>query len=282
MKRASILNIKSNKKNMQVFSSAELKIKSITAIIVLLLLANITYAQDFKKFRFGLKAAPNISWLKPGSPNFEAKKDANKPALKFSYGLMTEFALSENYSFVTGLEVTTLGGSLNFPDSAYYISGTPPDNVFILTRRTYHFQYIELPLTLKMKTNEIGYMRYFGQFGFNIGFRSKVRADDRGKFTDQNFKDAPNEVEIPESLDISKDTQLFRVALNLGAGIEYNLVGNTALVISVNYNNGFTNALKKNSGVIMDKTIPTNNVNHLPLNQKATTNYVALNVGILF
>ncbi|MDQ3190346.1 MAG: PorT family protein [Bacteroidota bacterium] len=281
MKRASISNIKNNKKNMQVFPNAYFSIKNITVLTVLLLLINGANAQDFKKFRFGLKAAPNISWLKPDNPRFESKKDANKAALKFSYGLMTEFALSENYSFVTGLEVTTVGGSLNFPDSAYYKAGATPDTLFVLAKRTYHFQYVDIPLTLKMRTNEIGYMKYFGQFGFNLGFKSKVRANDKGSFTDATFRQG-NEVERPESLDISKDTQLFRIALNLGAGIEYNLVGNTALVVSVNYSNGFTNALKKKSNDIMDKTTADSFNEHKNLEQKATTNYVALNIGILF
>ena len=281
MKRVFISNIKCHKKNRGAFSDLCFLIKKITVVIVLLLLINPTYAQDMKKFRFGLKAAPNVSWLKPDNTRFEAKRDANKPALKFSYGLITEFGLTENYSFATGLAITTIGGSLNFPDSVYYIAGTAPDTIFLLNRRIYHLQYVDIPLTIKMRTNEIGYMKYFGQFGLNLAFRTKARSDDRGVFTDNTFRPG-NEVDRPDRLDVSDETQLFRVALDLGAGIEYNLVGNTALLVSVNYSNGFTNALRKNSKVIIDKDKVDAGMVETQLEQRVTSNYVALNIGILF
>lgn len=239
--------------------------KKITTIVLLLLLAKVNFAQDFKKFRFGLKAAPSVSWLKPDSKEFKSEK----AQLKFSYGLMTEFALSENYSFVTGLEITTVGGGLRFPDSTYVKHETDPLNDYMLLSRSYNLKYVDLPLLLKMKTNEIGYFTYFGQFGFNTSFRTKARANDSGTlFT------SPRVVSVPD-IDIEKDISFFRVALNLGLGAEYNIAGNTSLVFGVNYSNGFTNALKRSSVNIKDKT-------GAALNQKAVSNFVALNVGILF
>ena len=44
--------------------------------------------------------------------------------------------------------------------------------------------------------------------------------------------------------DIKDDIQMFRVGLLIGAGIEYSLSGNTAIVAGVTYNNGFTNTLR--------------------------------------
>ena len=239
--------------------------KKIATIMLLLLITKVNYAQDFKKFRFGLKAAPSVSWLKPDTKEFKQEK----AGLKFSYGLMTEFALAENYSFVTGLEVTTVGGGLTFPDSSYYMSD-PADSlsVYFLNTRTYDLKYVDLPILLKMKTNEIGYMTYFGQFGFNLSFRTKARADDTG-----TLKGSSN-VEFSD-IEIEKDINLLRVALNLGLGAEYNVTGNTSIIFGLSYSNGFTNALKKNSTTIKNKT-------GAPLAQKAVSNYVSLNVGVLF
>lgn len=240
--------------------------KKITTIVLLLLLAKVNLAQDYRKFRFGLKAAPSVSWLKPDSKEFKSEK----AQLKFSYGLMTEFALSENYSFVTGLEITTVGGGLRFPDSTYVKHEADQLKDYMLLSRTYNLKYVDLPLLLKMKTNEIGYFTYFGQFGFNTSFRTKARANDSGRlFTSQSV------VSEFSDIDIEKDISFFRVALNLGLGAEYNIAGNTSLVFGVNYSNGFTNALKKNSVNIKDKT-------GAALNQKAVSNFVALNLGILF
>jgi hypothetical protein len=244
--------------------------------LALLLLTNtIIFAQsDFKSFRFGLKAAPNIAWLKPDSEGFSAER----PALKFSYGLVTEFALSENYFFATGIQVATMGGSLNFPDSAFYYVGTEPNaSVYNLNRRRYNLQYVEIPLTLKMRTNEIGYMRYFGQFGIDLGVRTQAKAADRVVEFTAGQPSAGGEV-LRDNIDVANDIQLFRAALHLGIGGEYTLTGNTALLIGVNYSNGFTNSLTRRSKTIVDGLGAEPN----RLNQNATTNYVALTVGILF
>lgn len=228
----------------------------------------ITNAQDdFRKFRFGLKASPNVGWFKPDTKGFESEG----AKINFSYGLMTEFGLGNNYSLATGLEVTTLGGKLSFPDSTFYYVDDIVDtaNRFILMERTYKVQYIDLPILLKMKTNEIGYLTYFGQFGFNFGFRTKATADDYGR-----FPSTAKEAELEDN-NINKDANLMRIGLNIGAGAEYNLSGKTSLLFSVNYNNGFTNALKKNSSSLK-------NAAGAELAQKALSKYIALNVGILF
>jgi hypothetical protein len=246
--------------------------KNLAFVILSLLFVQNSYSQDFKKFRFGLKGVPNISWMKPDATNLES----DRPGLRFGYGLMTEFALSDNYYFATGVEVITAGGSMNYLDSAYYITTSNPADTFRVGRRNYNLQYLNIPLTLKMRTNEIGYMRYFGQFGLDIGFRTKATSRDRD--LTGTFRDS----------DITKDAQLFRVAMNLGIGAEYTLIGNTALVVSVNYNNGFTNALRRESRDLMANPWATGaddkelKQNRRHVQQKATSNFVALNVGILF
>jgi hypothetical protein len=245
--------------------------KKIYFLLVLALTVQISKADDFRKFRFGLAAAPNVSWLKPDATAL----GSGKPSLKFSYGLMTEFGLSDNYYFATGVNVLTMGGSLTFRDTIGFF---PNDtiNFFRLTERQYTMQYVDIPLTLKMRTNEIGYMRYFGQFGLNLGFNTKSRARDKGFI-------AGTETTLADR-DITKtDVQLFRVGLNVGFGFEYNLVGNTAMVVSVNYNNGFTNALNKKSRTIFPP-IPNPDASRKGdgIEQKATSNFVALTVGIMF
>lgn len=232
------------------------------------LIATAAIAQDdFKKFRFGLKGAPNISWFKPDMKDFKSRG----ATLKFSYGLTTEFGLTKNYSFVTGLEVTTVGGKLSFPDSTYYYADNKMDtaNLFFLKERQYSMQYIDLPVMLKMKTNEIGYLTYFGQFGFNTSFRTKGVADDKGKF----FL-AGGDSDRPD-IKINDDTGLFRIALNVGAGAEYNIAGNTSMFFGLNYSNGFTNVLKKKSKNLLNK-------DGTVLEQKAVSKFVALTVGVLF
>jgi hypothetical protein len=205
-------------------------------------------------FHFGLKISPDLSWFKPSDKTLS--NSGSK--LGFSYGLITEFGFSKNYAFSTGLEILNASGKLKFQDSTWY---NATHN--IIYDRTYKLRYINIPLLLKLKTNQIGSMTYFGQFGIDASFLWKATADDNVGL---------NGTQTPlNDINISKDVNFLRLALNVGLGAEYNLAGTTSLVFSLNYNNGFTNALRKDS-----KFVSTN------LNQSAVFNYVGLTVGVLF
>ncbi|MCB0430613.1 MAG: PorT family protein [Flavobacteriales bacterium] len=246
--------------------------KNLRPLYLLLILVGAStcvHAQDDEgaKFRFGLKGAPSMAWLKPDSKLFES----GGATVKFSYGLITEFRVAKNYSFVTGLDVAYAGGKINYTDSIYYLSdaGDPTKAYFQLNKRKFDLQYVDLPVLLKMKTNEIGYMTYFGQFGFNLGLNIKSRAIDEGTTY------ASTQTVKKEDVDVIKDINLMRVAMNLGIGVEYNFSGSTSLLLGVNYNNGFSNTFGKESKSLKQK-------DGSALETKAVSNYVALTVGVLF
>jgi hypothetical protein len=217
-------------------------------------------------FHFGLKVSPALSWFAPGDKTFT--NDGSR--LGFGYGLITEFGFSKNYAFSTGLEILNAGGKLGFPDSTLY---TLPDvahpkltDTFLLKRRTYKLRYVDIPLLLKLKTNAIGSMTYFGQFGIDAAILWQATANDNVDGITPTNSD----------VDISKDINFIRLALNVGLGAELNLSGSTSLVFSINYNNGFTNALRKKSKMLYNKNFDTHLV------QTAVFNYVGLTVGVLF
>lgn len=254
--------------------------KKILALAFLFLAAKLVSAQDAadsKSFRFGLKMTPSIDWYNPD----DKKKFENGGAvLKFGYGLVTEFRLSNIVSFATGLQVDYSGGKLNFKDTAnYYFSNdaiiTYKDTTgasydkFRLKERKYDVTYITIPLTLKMKTTEIGYFTYFGQFGVNCSFKLKARADDKAEST------TTSQSADQSQLDITDDMNFFKFALNVGGGAEYNLSGSTSILFGVNYFNGFSNVLKKESKYLF-------NSKSIALKQIANSNGIVLNVGILF
>ncbi|MFM8918042.1 MAG: hypothetical protein ACKOGP_09920, partial [Bacteroidota bacterium] len=58
------------------------------------------------KFHFGLKASPSYNWMKTDGTGLES----DGGSIGLSYGLMTEFAISKNYAFATGLDITYRGG----------------------------------------------------------------------------------------------------------------------------------------------------------------------------
>jgi hypothetical protein len=246
-------------------------------------------AQEEKKekasFRFGLKMAPSIAWMRPDD---KKKLDSDGAALKFAYGLITEFRLSSVASFCTGVEVNYTGGSLNFVnavDSVYYDPSeytVPPAGIsdkFFIAQRTYKITYVDLPLLLKMKTPEVGGFTYFGMFGINLSIRGKVKANDTGTLVsyknDTTTIKVTNEYEIPDLI-VTKDMNFFRAGLNVGAGAEYNIAGTTSLFASINFQNGFTNVLKKESETM--RSLAKNQ----QFIQNAKTNFFQINIGILF
>ena len=124
----------------------------IAIFLFVLSLAFPGFSQD-KPFRFGFKAAPNISWIAPDSKDYES--DGIK--MGFSWGLLAEFTLTENYFVKTGFSMDYLNGKLQLPYTK--------EEVPVTLNRTYHLRYLEIPLSLKMRTNKFGKTAYFGEIG---------------------------------------------------------------------------------------------------------------------
>ncbi len=211
------------------------------------------YAQDDTTWRFGLKVSPNISWINPEIREIEY----DETSWGYSYGIMADRYFAENYAISSGLFVSHHGGQLNFLEDDVHVIEVDEEEVKGLEKRLYDLQYIDVPLTIKMRTREIGYFTYYGQFGVSFGFNVRARADDEyfDNTTDNN-------------LEIADETHLFKASLIMGAGAEYSLLGNTAIVIGLYYNNGFSNIM--DMGAYKHKKI------------SGRANFVELTVGMLF
>ncbi|MBX7107440.1 MAG: PorT family protein [Chitinophagales bacterium] len=174
--------------------------------------------------RFGLSLSPQISWLSSVDKGLEG----NGSYLGFSYGLLMDILIPTNYAFATGLLISYEGGKLTYTDSTKF--NTYPDNTYPAgTNVDYRLQYIEIPLSMKLRTNQIGYLTYFGQFGLQGGIAIRSRAD----------LDAYNAALDEEKVDFGKDVTPGNLGLLLGGGIEYEISGKTALLAGIQFHNGF-------------------------------------------
>jgi hypothetical protein len=242
-----------------------------------------------KNFRFGLKVAPNIAWFKPADSK---RLNSDGTAMRFSYGLMTEFKLNNAASLLTGVEYASAGGSLLYTasDSVFYDPrayitnlSSSSDAKFFLTKRVFTNRYIDLPLTIKLRTPEIGRMTYFGIFGFNLSIRTNARSKDEGILeTSVVLNDTTIIVdrkagEILEDVDITSQIQLFRAGLNAGLGFEYSLAGSTCLVFGVTFNQGLTNALRK-----APEQLKFDRIDGFKFDQITKNHIVQITVGVLF
>jgi hypothetical protein len=108
-------------------------------------------------------------------------------------------------------------------------------------------QYIELPITLKLKTNEIGYLTYYLQAGLAPAINIRSRADI--KFNTQTTTLATNSTVISnvesDDEDIQDEINNINLSMIIGGGIEYTLSGSTVLLVGVQFNNGFLRCFRR-------------------------------------
>lgn len=242
-----------------------------------------------RKFRMGLNVAPAVDFFTTSTDGIGG--DAVR--FKFGAGVMAEYAITNNYAFTFGLEWKGAGAALAY-ENAYYESQqqSTKGETFRLMSRNYRNDYINIPITMKLMTNEIGYFTYFAQVGADLSVLVSSKAKDTGAFLDTLGAIDPNSVEI-DYHDVYSQTSFANVRLRVGAGAEWNFSGNTSLVFSVTYHHGFIDVLRDadNEDVADSEGIfysETSNgaidpaVSRTPFAMSANLHYVALNIGILF
>lgn len=259
--------------------------KIFTLAIAFTLASTSLFGQD-KKMKFGLQIAPALNWYQPDNTRELENAGTN---FNFAWGGVVEFGLGDNAAFVSGLSVTYDGGKLNYLDTAYYsiaddellqiesngMLSNPADtaltaSVYKLNTRTFSGNYITVPLAIKAKTNEIGYLTYFGQFGLNLNINTRGRADD--DVTEVTTNNGANQAD----LDIDNELQPFKADLMVGIGAEYNLSGSTSAVFGIHYRNGFMNVLKNDSRHLLNAD------GSAAFEQKILDRGLVFSLGILF
>ncbi|RZK21006.1 MAG: PorT family protein [Pedobacter sp.] len=220
--------------------------KKISTIIILSFLSMGAWAQNFPVanygFRLGLTATPTIGWIKPE----QGKTDG--VGLGFSYGLIGDFNFAPNYSFATALTITSINGKSTEANVTPYHSGPVP----IAYDLKYKMQYIDLPLTIKLKTVKDEGRRWYGQFGLSNSFNISAKQDAKNG----------NSV-VADNLKITDYTKFYRAGLIIGGGGEFDISGNASILAGLTYNNGFTN-------ITSDKS------------RDVRSHYLALNFGVFF
>ena len=202
-------------------------------LVILTLIVLGALSAQGQSMRFGLTFSPQLAWLKIDNSQLE------NGGLKagFHYGMLVDFFINENenYAFSTGLIISHTGGVVDSRDTILL-----PTAVVIETSRKLNLQYLEIPATIRLRTNEIGYMTYFGQFGIVPGINIRARED----------------VDIdPDPLGTSSyenkkadDINILNLAMYLSAGAEYSLGGSTSILAGIFYHNGFTNVVNDKDG----------------------------------
>ena len=193
--------------------------KRILPIILLTALVASLSAQ-VSPVRFSVHFDPQFSWFSSD----DDRVDPDGSILHLNAGLHMDYFFAENYAFVLGVGINNLGGNLRYADSTEFSSKGETLLIEPNQSAKLNLQYIDIPLGLKFKTEEMGYSTIFFQLGFNpmININAKVSSDQA------SYKKE----------DIKESTQIFCLGYHIGLGMEYKLAGNTALIGGVRWTSG--------------------------------------------
>ncbi len=241
-------------------------------LFTLLLLPLAAKAQT--DFRFGFQVSPSFSWIDSDDKHISA----NGSNLGLKLGARGEFFFAERYALVTGVGFFfNAGGTMlyeyggdfwpNSELSSEALHSLPPE-----VDLKYSIRYVEVPLSLKLLTPEIGRdLKVFVEIpAFFIGFRSQARGDiSKAGPLDSNDEN------------IQKDVLPLSLSWGAGAGGEYILRGNgrgdTNILFGVFYQQGFMDVTTNKAMKYLD--------NPLELTEeksKAIIRAITLHLGVMF
>jgi hypothetical protein len=233
-------------------------------------------AQDTRKVAIGFKVSPNFAWTRM----MEGPMENNGLGLGFSYGLMGDINIANNpnYWLSTEFIVTSCPSKINTNDTLWTKKG---GTSFTNASFNYNLQYIQVPISLKLKTNEIGKFKYWGQFGVApaILMQQKLKTattpsvygngtQSHNPNLDANdnydFKgDASQNGEFNGNGVFQDDVRKARISLIMGAGIETKISGKTVFSAGLRFDNAF-------SDVFMDDAVDGRN------------NFLGIQLGVFF
>lgn len=218
------------------------------------LLVSTAWGQE-EEVHLGLALAPN--WSHGISRDYAHEPlDAN---LRFGYKFIFDWKFTDTYAIGSGVNVFHAGGKVGFLTAADTSS-------LRFVEWGVRNQYVEVPITFKMRTKEVGYTTYYGQFGVGLGLNVRSEVDARSYLSwgrssqDAAWAPVADETGGGEAIRMAFDdqTRLFRPSLIVGVGAERSLLGKTAVCMGLAYNMGLSNQY-------IDQNIVRTNTSGMPI-----------------
>lgn len=246
--------------------------------IVCLLVVSFGYlsGQD-RPFRIGFQASPVFSGIR----NREDIIVKNGGNLGLKLGAISDIYFKDNLSFTLGINLAFHeGGEFLYEVGGNYLPNSDLNDPLLQTgdkplpdgvKIRYQLQYLEFPVGLKFRTQSNGNFNWFFEapvltFSFLTRGRGDIETEDY-RYSNEN---------------INKDLVFANVFLGLGAGIEYPISQNNALIAGLYFQRGLFDVTKDNGYTAYHNPdiIPT----YLKVQEdsRATIGNLILCLGILF
>jgi hypothetical protein len=204
-------------------------------ILSCILIASVVNGYGQKHIRLSFAGDPSVNWMRTSNSNTEN----GKSILGYDFGLNADCYLSEDerYSFSTGLQISNTGGEISYKSSsAFPFSG---ETLSTVSKVKYQIRYVEMPLAIKLKTDQFNRAKYWGLFGLS----AMVNIGSKGTSNDGTLKKA----------NINDEVNLFNLGMNVGIGFDYDLGGSNAVSAGLIFQNGLMDVTTDNT--FSDKTI---------------------------
>lgn len=237
-------------------------------------------AQD-SGIRIGFQASPMISWVN-NNDKLIVKNGGN---LGLKIGTTADIYFKDTYSFTMGLNLAFHeGGEFLYETGGNYLPNSELSDPLLNsqdldkpmpdgTRIRYNLQYIEIPVGLKLRSKEFGYLRYFVEAPiFTFSYLTRGRAD------------IETDDALYESENVYEDLTKVNLFWGLGAGVEYAISTNNALTGGIYFQNGLFDFTRDKGYRSNDN--PDNDPNFPFIREtddsRARVSNVVLKLGIIF
>lgn len=190
--------------------------------------------------KIGIQLNPTFSSNRVESQSNLVNVSNDNASLKFKFGPVVDIPISETYYFFTGVLYAPKQAAIIISDS----------NTGIAISELYNLQYLQIPLAMKLYTNEIALdTRLYFALGVLAEFKIHEEADKKQYISINKFR-------------------IIDTSLMLSAGVEYNIGLNTALFGGLTYNRGLINAITE----------------HLPLDEDIMmkNDLISIDLGVKF
>lgn len=173
--------------------------------------------------KLGLRFSPAISSTRTSLVDSLYDVEAEGTAFKFSMGLIYDHELTETYFISTGIIFVPKQIAFTVIEEVNQPTANAPSE----PSQEYRLNYLQIPVSLKLFTNEIQPdMRIF----FNVGMAPEILV----------FSEP-----VEEEYDLIEEFKGFDTSIIFGTGVEYRAGLNTTLFGSITYQRALMNTLSK-------------------------------------
>ena len=214
-------------------------------LIVLCILGAMASLEAQSPIRFSVHVDPQFAWL--NSDDNAVIPDGS--FMHMQVGLTMDYFFAPNYAFSMGLAINNMGGNLRYSDTIDFYSKGEILEIEAGQKVKLNTQYVDIPIGLKLKSEELGYTTFFLQLGFNpmVLINAKGTSDNG----------------VLDKHDIVESIHRFSLGYHAGLGIEYQLGGNTALIGGLRWQAGLTDITDNDQANVK-------------------TNLISVHLGVLF